>query len=292
EGQTPLPPGQEHAAYRTVATENYFGILGIPLRAGRLFDRSDRRDSTPVIIINETMARRYWPDESPIGRKIFLRSNSQPVAREIVGVVGDVRHNGLEGEPRPELFQPYAQNATGGMTLVVRTASDDSLAVVPGVKGAIWEINKNQTIYKAAALESLLTDSLKARRFSLLLLGAFAGIALVIAGVGIYGLISFTARQRTHEIGIRLALGAQGRDIVRMIVGEGLVLAALGVGVGLAGALALTRFLKSLLYGITPTDPLTYAALSALLFAVALAASYLPARRALKVDPVSALRYE
>jgi putative ABC transport system permease protein len=237
------------------------------------------------------MARRHWPGESAVGKKIIVRRLSKPVAREVVGVVGDVRHTGLDSEPRPELFLHSPQNPFGSMTFVVRTSGDPS-ALLQAVKSEVWAVNKNLPFYSTATMEGLVSATLKERRFSLLLLGAFAVVALVLAGVGIYGLISYSTAQRTHEIGLRVALGARGGDIMRMVVGEGLLLSGAGVAVGLAGALLLTRFLGRLLYGVAPTDPLTFAAISALLVCVALAACYLPARRAARIDPMEALRYE
>ena len=291
EGRPAPPPGQEPTAYHTFVTADYFGALGVPLRAGRFFNGFDRADSAPVVIVNETMARRYWPGEDPVGKKITVRRLGKPVAREVVGVVGDVRHTGLDSEPRAELFLHSLQNPFGSMTFLVRTKGEPS-ALLQSVKQEVWAVNKNLPFYSTATMEDLISKTLRERRFSLMLLGVFAAIALVLAGVGIYGLISYSTAQRTHEIGVRVALGAQGRDIVRMVVGEGLLLSGVGVAVGLLGALALTRFLERMLYGVTPTDPLTFAGISALLVAVALAACYLPARRAARVDPMVALRYE
>jgi putative ABC transport system permease protein len=283
--------GQEFAAYSTVATTDFFETMKIPLKGGRLFTRFDKKDSPPVVVINETMARRYWPEEDPIGKTIVVRSFGKPTPREIIGVVGDERHTGLDSDPRPEFFVPHLQNPFGSMTIVVRTNSDP-LALLPSLKNEIWAINKDQPFYDIATMEQLVSGSLVERRFHLLLLGTFAAIALLLAGVGIYGLISFSTSQRTHEIGIRMALGAQTSDIMNMILGEGVVLVLIGIAIGLAGALALTRFLKSFLFGITTTDPITYAAISLLLISVALFACYIPARRAMKVDPMVALRHE
>ncbi len=288
----PLPlPGQEPTAYLTVATADYFNTLGIPLRRGRFFSRFDRRDAPPVALVNETMARRYWPGEDPVGRKVSARLFGQVIACEIAGVVGDVRHTGLDSDPRPELFLPHLQNAYGSMTYVVRTAGDP-LALLPAVKKEIWAVNKNLPFTSTATVEQLVSRTLDERRFTLLLLGSFAALALLLAAVGLYGLISFTTRQRTHEIGVRMALGARARDITRLVVREGLQLALPGVAIGVAGAWALTRFLSGLLFGVSATDPVTFAALSTLLLVVALLACYIPARRAAKVDPMFALRCE
>jgi putative ABC transport system permease protein len=200
-----------------------------------------------------------------------------------------VRHTGLDSEPRPEFFLPLLQSPYGSMTYVVRT-TDDPVPLLASVKQAIWAVNKNLPFSSVATMEDLVSRSTEERRFNLFLLGTFAGIALVLAGIGIYGLISFSARQRRHEIGVCLALGASRGGILRMVVGEGLLLTLVGVTVGLAGAAVLTRFIQTLLFGVRAIDPLTFGAVSVLLVAIALIASYVPAHRAMKVDPVLALR--
>jgi putative ABC transport system permease protein len=287
----PAEPGRQLTAYSTVASIDYFKVMSIPLARGRPFNEFDRAGSPPVVLINEAMSRRYWPDEDPVGKKITVGSFGRPMSREIIGVVGDVRHTGLDSNPRPEFFVPHLQNPFGGMAIVVRATSDPD-QLLTAAKDQIRAINKDQPFYSINTMDALLTKSLGERRFNLLLLCAFATIALLLAGVGIYGLISFSISQRTHEIGVRMALGAKTRDITRMVLGEGIALALIGVGVGIVGALLLTRFLKSFLFGVTPTDPVTFAIISVLLIAIALVASYLPARRATRVDPMVALRYE
>jgi putative ABC transport system permease protein len=291
EGRPAPLPGQEPTAYLTVTTADYFNAMGIPLRRGRFYNRFDRQGTAPVALISETMVRRYWADEDPVGKKITARLFGQPINCEIIGIVGDVRHTGLDSDPRPELFRPHLQSPYGSMTYVVRTAAD-SLTLLPAVKKEIWAVNKNLPFTSTATVEQLVSRTLDQRRFTLLLLGSFAALALLLAAVGLYGLISFTTRQRTHEIGVRMALGAQARDITRLVVREGLLLALPGVAIGVAGAWALTRFLSGLLFGVSATDPVTFAALSTLLLVVALLACYIPARRAAKVDPMVALRYE
>ena len=291
EGQPAPAPGQEPTAYQTVVTADYFGALGIPLLRGRLFNRVDGQQGAPVILINETMARRYWLDDEPVGKRIALRWANQPFKPEIVGVVGDVRHDGLDSTPRPEVFLHLPQAPFGSMTFIVRT-DGDALTMLPAVKREIWAVNSNQPFYSVRTVEQLVSESLGERRFSVVLLGLFATAALALAGIGIYGLISFSTVQRTYEIGVRMALGAQSRAILKMILSEGLLLALLGVGVGLAGAFVLTRFLSSMLFGVTTTDPVTFASISALLILIALLSSYLPARRAARVDPMMALRHE
>jgi putative ABC transport system permease protein len=291
EGRPAPQEGQEPSAQHTVVTSDYFRAAGVALRRGRAFEKSDDAGSVPVVVVNESFARRYFPGEDAVGRRIVVRRLTRPVAREIVGVVGDVRHTGLDGEPKPELFLHTLQVPLGSMTFVVRTEGDP-LRLLPAVKREVWAVNRALPFYSVATMEELVAETLRGRRFGVALLGAFAGLALLLAAVGLYGLISFSTSRRTHEIGVRMALGAQGRDILKMVVGEGLLLGAAGVAVGTAGALALTRFMAGLLFGVTPTDPPTYAAIAALLLAVALLASYLPARRATRVDPMTALRYE
>ncbi|HEV2801706.1 MAG TPA: ABC transporter permease [Pyrinomonadaceae bacterium] len=291
EGKEAPAPDQAPTAYHTVVTSGYFSALGIKLVEGRFFDKFDHAGGAPVALINETMARRYFAGENPVGKKIVVRRLTKPVAREIVGVVGDVRHLGLDSDPRPEIFLHHQQVPFGSMTFIVRTR-DDPQGSMSAVKNEVWAVNRNLPFYSAATMNQLVSESLKEKRFSLFLLGSFAVIALILAGVGIYGVVSFTTSQRTHEIGIRVALGAQSRDILKMVIGEALLFSLMGVAAGLAGAFILTRLLKSLLFGITPTDPLTFAVIPSLLVFVALVASYLPARRATKVDPTTALRFE
>jgi putative ABC transport system permease protein len=291
DGRPAPEPGQQLTAYSTVATADYFKVMRIPLVRGRMYNEYDGPRSPLVVLINESMARRFWPDEEPVGKKITVGSFGRPMSREIIGVVGDVRHTGLDSNPRPEFFVPHLQNPFGGMAIVVRTSSDPS-AILSAAKDQIREINKDQPFYSINTMDALVSKSLGERRFNLLLLCTFAAIALALAGVGIYGLISFSISQRKHEIGVRMALGAGARDITRMVLGEGIVLALAGVGAGIVGALLLTRLLKGFLFGVTPTDPLTFAVISALLVALALVASYVPARRATRVDPMVALRHE
>jgi putative ABC transport system permease protein len=223
-------------------------------------------DDQVVAVINETLAKQYWPSEDPVGQRITATFFGQVITPQIVGVVGDVRPAGLDSNPRPELFLPQSQNSTGSMTYVVRTTGDP-LFLLPAVKKEIWAVSRNLPFASTATLEQVVSRSTEDRRFNLLLLGSFAGVALILAGIGIYGLISFSTG-------------------LRMIVGEGLLLTSLGVVTGVAGALVLTRFLQTLLFEVRPTDPLTFAGVSVLFVAVVFMASYIPARRSTKMDPI------
>jgi putative ABC transport system permease protein len=258
---------------------------------GRALTVFDKADSPPVVLINQTLARRHWPLEDPLGKKIAFDSFGRAMTCEIVGVVGDVRPRGLDSEPQPEIYLPYAQDPFGSVTWLVRTAGDP-MSLLPAVKEKIREVNPTQTFASTATLEQLLDRSTSARRFNLFLLGSFAALAMLLAGVGLYGLISYTTAQRTHEIGIRMALGAQSSDVLRLVIGQGMKLALAGIAIGLAASWGLTRLMESLLFGVTPTDPLTFAGVSLLLLSVALVACWVPARRATKVDPLTALRIE
>jgi len=293
EGRPAPPPGQEPTVYWTVASADYFAALGMALRRGRMFNEFDKAEAPPVALINETMARRHFPNEDPIGRKLVTRGrrrgNAEPQAVEIIGVVSDVRHDGLDKEPRAEHYRPFTQIAHGSLIFTVRTSAD-ATSLIPTLKARLREADAAQSIYAVATLDHLVFASLKARRFSLWLLGAFAVLALALAVVGLYGVMSFVTAQRTHEIGVRLALGASSSAIQQLILRQGLRLALLGVGCGLVAAFALTRLLRTLVYGVSTSDPLTFAGVALLLTLVALAACWIPARRATKVDPMIALR--
>ncbi|MDQ3173454.1 MAG: FtsX-like permease family protein, partial [Acidobacteriota bacterium] len=248
-----------------------------------------------VALINETMAKRNWPGESPVGGKFTLKRSGRDARAgttlEVIGVVTDQRQDGLEKTPRQEFFVPYSQAPSGSTIFVVRTKGDPNV-LLQSVKERIWQTNKTQPFYAVTTMDQLLRDSLKARRFNLALLSALAALALSLAAIGIYAVMSFTTGQRTHEIGVRMALGARAPDIIRLVVGEGMALTLTGIAIGLVASFALTRFLSSLLFNISSTDPVTFAGITILLSIVALLACYIPARRATKVDPLLALRYE
>ncbi|HXG67845.1 MAG TPA: ABC transporter permease [Blastocatellia bacterium] len=289
--------GEPRSAGGDMPTTNYFSVspdyfraMGIPLLKGRVFTETDRQDTTPVAVINETFAKRYFPDEDPIGKRIHV-TNGPEVFREVVGVVGDVKQYGLARETNAQFYEPFAQQPRPGFTIVLRAGSDPT-ALSGAVRARVQELDKDQPVTSIQTVEEILRESVAQERFSMLLLGIFAALALVLAAVGLYGVISYSVTQRTHEIGIRMALGASRGDVLKLVIGQGMVMALAGVGIGLAGAFALTRLMSGMLFGVSATDPITFAVISMLLTGVALAASYLPARRALKVDPMVALRYE
>src|SRR5437867_1558043 len=291
-GRPSIAPEEDATANLISVTPDYFHALGVPLLGGRLLTRFDTKD-VPVAVINHTMALRYWPAEDPIGKKISFRSYGGDFTAEIVGVVGDTRTEGLEIEPKPEIFVSHASSIgyPNSMTYFVRTVTDP-LRLLPAVKEKIREVNKEQAFSSVATIDQLVERSLNRRRFNLLLLASFAVLALILAGVGLYGLISFMTAQRTHEIGIRMAFGANPRDVLKLIIGEGMTLTLAGIVIGLLASFALTRLMESLLFGITTMDPVTFVVIALVLGAVPLLACYIPARRATKVEPMVALRYE
>ncbi|HJU87953.1 MAG TPA: ABC transporter permease [Gemmatimonadaceae bacterium] len=275
--------------HATVATSGYFDAMGMKLRRGRMFESTDDDRGRPVMLINETLAKQYWPGANPIGEQVRVTFAGPPVVREVIGIVNDVRHAGLQEVPRPGIYIPHAQQPTGALVFTVRTAGEP-LAMARRVQEAIWSFNAQMPVARTATLEGLLDDSLRERRFHLMLLGAFSLSALLLAVVGVYGVLSQATIERTQELGVRIALGAQSRDILSLTLGNGLRLALLGVVLGLLGAAALTRLLQGMLFGVSSTDPMTFAALAIIVVAVSVVASYIPARRATRVDPLTALR--
>lgn len=291
-GANPARPGHEPDARLHVVTPEYIRTLKVPLRAGRMFTEHDNRDSPGVIIINETMAKQYWPNDNPIGRQLTLGLRllpDDPAVREVVGVVGTLRHFGLAAAEEPQMYVPHGQTPWPEMTLLVR-GSADAGKLAPAVRAQVRLMDKDLPVSKIQTMEQGLKDSIAQPRFRALLLGFFAGIAIALSALGLYGVMAYSVTQRTSEIGIRMALGASTGDVLSEIFREGLYIVALGLIVGLAGAFALTRLLASLLFGVGAGDPFTFAGVCVLMPLVALLASYLPARRAIRVDPAVALR--
>ena len=291
----PPPPGEEPSTAVAMATPAYFETMRIPLRAGRWFDARDDAEGPAVAVINETLARQHWPDGDPLTGRVSVQISGQAftgtIEAEIVGVVGAVRPRGFDSPLRPELFFPHAQAPNGAMTYVVRTVGDPA-ASVPAIQSVVWDAAPNLAFYSVATVDALLSDTLAARRFTTLLLALFGAAALTLAGLGIYGVIAVATAQRTREIGLRIAMGAEPRNVVWLIVRGALGLAGAGVAIGLLAALLLAQTLTSLLFDVAPFDVATLATVSLLLLAVAAAAAWSPARRASRVDPLVALRTE
>ncbi|MET0649708.1 MAG: ABC transporter permease [Pyrinomonadaceae bacterium] len=291
EGRPALPPEKVQDAEVFVVTPEYFDVLGIGHVRGERLGEQHRAGTPDAIVVNETMARRYWPDEDPVGKRVNLGNPATNPWMTVVGVVRDTRHGGLDKEPYPQMYGPAAQFPRRAMTFVARTSADPA-TLVPALRRELAAVDKDLPLYNVRTMEQVLADSVSRRRFQMILVAAFAGVGLLLAAVGIYGVISYTVTQRSHEIGVRMALGARASDILKLVVGQGLGLTLAGVGLGLVASFALTRVLASLLYGVTATDPLTFACVSLAMLAVALLACVVPARRATKVDPMVALRYE
>jgi putative ABC transport system permease protein len=295
DGRPEAAPGTRAMTDYRLINSDYFAAMGMKLVKGRAFSRYDTADAPGVVIINETIAARFFAGEDPIGRRLDLSGDPKDL-REIVGVVGDVRNYGLDEEVKPEVYVPFLQSAPGylsgvvsAMTIVVRSAIEPT-ALAAALREQVQALDKDQPVSEIRTMQWYLADSMAQRRFNMLLLGAFAGLALVLAAVGIYGVIAYTVTQRTHEMGIRIALGAKGGDILRLVFSNAMATTLIGIALGLGAAFALTRLLRSLLYQVSPTDPVVFAAIPLLLLSVAVIATYLPARRAMTVNPITALR--
>jgi putative ABC transport system permease protein len=265
--------------------------MGIRLVAGRSFTGRDDSAAPPVVIVNETLAKRYWPGEDPVGRRILISRNSRRVAHEVVGVIGDVKSFGLEEETHAELFLSYWQWPSPLLGVAVRGRVDPASLTAP-LRQAVWSIDRDQPITYLLPMAQLAAESLAFRRTGMLLAGGFGLLALALAAIGIYGVLSYSVTRRTREIGVRVALGATRHKVAALVMREGLLMTAVGIAIGLAAALALMRFLARILYQMQPTDPVTYAGVAVILITVALLATWLPARRATAVDPIAALRVE
>jgi putative ABC transport system permease protein len=294
-GRPEAAPGTRAMTDYRIISPDYFAAMGMKLVKGRAFSRYDTGTAPGVVIINETLAARFFPGEEPVGKRLDLSGNPKD-PREIAGVVADVRNYGVDAEVKPEVYVPFLQSApaylsgvASAMTVVVRSPIDPA-ALTTALREQVQALDKDQPVSEIRTMEWYLADSMAQRRFNMLLLGAFAGLALVLAAVGIYGVIAYTVTQRTHEMGIRIALGARGADILRLVFSNAMATTAVGIVIGLGAAFALTRLLQSLLYQVTATDPVVFATIPLLLLAVAAVATYLPARRAMKVNPITALR--
>ncbi|MEE8584103.1 MAG: ADOP family duplicated permease, partial [Acidobacteriota bacterium] len=294
----PLVDGQEPQGDWQIATPGYFEVMRVRLVKGRFFEESDRADSLQVALVNQTLARRYWPDEDPLGKRIKLMAGPQDAPwATIVGVIGDIRQMGLGQPPRKEFYRPHSQfHRSTGITVrslgIVVRAEGDLEALAGPIRQLVGEIDPSMPVARLRPMTEVLSDSVSTSRFLALMLAAFAAVALLLAAVGIYGLLSYSVSRRAREIGIRMALGADRSRVLRMVIGQGLGLALLGVALGTAGALAMTRFLQGLLYGVGPYDPFTFLAIPIVVLTLSLLASYLPSRRATRVDPMTALRVE
>jgi len=289
EGRAPAEPGQNPVAWYSSVTPGYFRAMGIRLLRGRVFTEADNADAPKTVLISETMARRYFPDEDPVSKRLVFGGGSDP--REIVGVISDVKFFGLNLDARPSMYFPHAQTPARGMSLVVRTQGDP-LTLAAAIRGQVSALDRDLAVSNVMTMEQLVGVSLAEPRFTLLLLGAFAAVAMLLSAIGVYGVVSYSVTQRSHEIGVRMALGAQMSDVLKLVVGQEMTLVLGGVGLGLIAAFALSRVMESLLFGVSATDVTTFAFTSVILAGVALAACFIPARRALKVDPMVALRYE
>jgi putative ABC transport system permease protein len=293
----PAQKNQSPAADWQIVTPGYFEALGTPIKAGRLFTDADQQDTLPVIVINQTMARTYWPGVTPIGRRMAMGGNTRWLT--VIGIVGDIRHRGLDRQARTEMYRPHAQfrfgdaepDAVPTMTWAIRT-SGEPLAAAASARAAIRAVDPDLGVSDVLTMDQVVADSTSDRRLNLLLFALLGGLALALAAVGVYGVVAYSVTQRTHEIGVRMAIGARPRDVQWMVLGQGCRLALLGVGIGLGLALVSARVMRGLLFHVSPGDPATFVAVATALTGVAALASYIPARRATRVDPMVALRGE
>jgi predicted permease len=289
EGRPKHQPGEGPVAEFRIVTPDYFQAIGIPLLKGRTFGSGERLGTNIPVMINETLARRFFPGEDPVGRRLIVLDEKP---HEIIGIAGDARQWGLDRPPDPEVYFAYSQMTFAPeSTLVVRTTVEPS-TLGNSVRAAVRDANRDAPVYRLKTMLEVMSDSVAQRRFNTILMSSFAAVALVLATIGLYGVISYSFAQRTQEIGLRMALGAQRRNVLRMVLWYGFKLAAIGVAVGILASLMLTRILASLLYGVGATDTATFFGGSVFLTFIALVACYVPARRATRIDPMVALRYE
>ena len=295
EGRVERRPEDQAEEQLRIVTDGYFAAMGIPIVAGREFTDRDALNQPRVAVVNDAMAKKHWPHDSPIGKRLSF-STSEPQWYEIVGVAGNVKHRTLEAADRPELYVPYRQPLFAGWTVrpmyvITRTSADPASAVAIA-RHEVARIDRDQPISDVRTMDERIGRSLASRRFSMALLALFAGLALTLAAVGIYGIVAYFVTERTHEIGVRVALGAQRRDVMAMVVGQGMTMTLLGTAIGIAASAALARLMSSLLFGVSAVDPATFVGIPVLLVVVALAACYVPARRAMRVNPLQTLRSE
>ena len=281
----------EYTADVRVSTADYFRAMGIPLLKGRSFSESDLGSSINVAIINDALARSVFPGQDPIG-KLLTNFGPDHLTLQIVGVVGNVRHVGLDTAPHPEIYQMLGQAQWPSMYVAIRSATSYAASLTSAAQNAVWSVNKDVPLANVRTMQEVIANSVQRRKFSMLLLTIFAAVAMMLAAIGLYGVMSYSVAQRTKEIGIRMALGARRPDVLALVVKQGMALVAIGIATGFLLALGMTRLISGMLFGITATDPLTFVGVAALLGSVAFLASYLPARRASKVEPMVALRYE
>jgi putative ABC transport system permease protein len=291
EGQPKLPPGQELSTGICVTDQHYFQAMQIPLKRGRLFTEQEAKEMRHVVVVNETFARKNLPGQDPLGKRVTIVMKDENVPSEIVGVVGDTKHLGLDTETEPMAYWPQPELVYQYMTLVIRTQGD-ATSIAPAARNVIRNIDPEQPVGEVSTMQGLVAKSVARSRFNAVLLAVFSLVALVMAAVGIYGVMSYSVQQRTHEIGLRMALGAQQSDVLRLVVKQGIILGLIGVAAGLVASFGLTRLIVSLLFEVPATDTKTFAAVATGLFLITLIACYIPARRATKVDPLVALRYE
>ncbi|HVE79581.1 MAG TPA: FtsX-like permease family protein, partial [Gemmatimonadaceae bacterium] len=291
EGRPTPPPGQVPTLWYRLVSADYLRTMGVALRSGRMLSDADRAGGARVALINQTAAARFWPGESAVGKRVRIGGSAEEPWTEIVGVVGDVRHTSLGLPPTPELYLPFAQDPSRGVTLVLR-ADGAPERLTTAVRAELAQLDPTLPLSDVQTMATRLGQSLTLPRLYMTLFAVFSGVALVLAAIGIYGTMAYSVAQRTHEIGIRMALGAQARDVLRMVVGQGALLATAGIAAGLLAALLVTRVMRTLLFEVSTTDPVTFVGVPLVLATVALLASWLPARRATRVDPVVAFRVD
>jgi putative ABC transport system permease protein len=298
EGQETTNPKDITVAVNLYAEPGYFKTMNISLVSGRFLSELDTKDAPPAVIVDEMFVARFFPNADPIGKRLRIGGDRAPL-RNIVGVFKHMKHYGPDEEARVEIYTPYKQvpaesfaAANRSLWLAVKTTGNDPTSLAPAIRNEVLQIDKDQPISNVGTMEEIVAATVAPQKFATWLLAVFAASAMLLAAVGIYGVMAYSVTQRTHEIGIRMALGAGRHDVLRMVVSQGMKLAFIGVAIGLAGAFVLTRLMSSLLYGVSATDPVTYGGVSVLLAAVALLACLIPARKATRVDPMVALRYE